>query len=105
MHHVCGMDGHGRTNYCLSQIVSDMYVPFINSLDRMFLLFSTAHRSAMSSPWSTVKTAFSQKSTRIAAVVHLVSLTYVLFLLVLNEYAYSSDDPKLTLFVKSRYGA
>lgn len=68
-------------------------------------MFLTDHRSPMSSPWSSVTTAFSQNSTRIATLVHLMSSIYVLFLHVLNEYAYSLDDPKLSLFVKSRYAS
>ena len=74
-----------------------------SNFDRLALSFLSASRSAMSSPWSTVKSAFSQKSTSIAIVVHLTSSIYVLALHVFNEYAYSSDDPKLGMFVKSRY--
>ena len=63
----------------------------------------TAQRSSMSSPWSSLTTAFAQRSTRIATLVHVISSIYVLFLHVLNEYSYSLTDPKLSLFVKSRY--
>ena len=75
---------------------------FIYLLWAFNLTFMTDHRSPMSSPWSSVTTAFSQNSTRIATLIHLMSSIYVLFLHVLNEYAYSLDDPKLSLFVKSR---
>lgn len=71
--------------------------------ERFIPYSSIDHRSTMSSPWNIVKSALLQKSTRIATVVHFVSSICMLFFLVINEYAYSTTDPKLTLFVKSRY--
>lgn len=63
----------------------------------------SAQRSLATTPLSMLKVALSHRNLKAATCIHFASAICALVFYIMNSHLHSFDDPKLALFVKSRY--